>query len=186
MSYKSLKFKITGESPLLLHNGQTADPLNPFAQAMKKITGKRTKTEDDYRELAKIEWMASLYLKDKKVCIPGMVFEACLADAARKSRRGKLALSGLFVPEDSPLVYDGPSNIEKLWEDEKFRLTCLVRVQKNRIVRTRAMFPAWSATIVVNYDPKVLNESDVREIVNTAGECGLCDWRPKFGRFSVE
>ena len=42
---------------------------------MKKITGKRTKTEDDYRELAKIEWMASLYLKDKKVCIPGMVLD---------------------------------------------------------------------------------------------------------------
>ena len=84
------------------------------------------------------------------------------------------------------MVYDGPSNVEKLWEDEKFRLTCLVRVQKNRVVRTRAMFPAWSATIVVNYDPKILNESDVREIVNTAGECGLCDWRPKFGRFSVE
>jgi hypothetical protein len=28
-AYKPLKFKITGVAPLLMHNGQTADPLNP-------------------------------------------------------------------------------------------------------------------------------------------------------------
>ena len=84
------------------------------------------------------------------------------------------------------LEYSGPKDIEKLWLDEKFRLTVAVRIQNSRVMRTRSRFDEWAAKIEVKYDPRVLNESDVVEIAKTAGDVGLCDWRPKFGRFSVE
>lgn len=185
MSYKSLTFKIQGESPLLMHNGQTADPLNDFSKQMKRISGKRSKTEEDYLELARVEWFAGLYLKDKMPCIPGFVIEAALTEAARKSRRGKLALAGIIIPDDSPLIYDGSKDLSELWEDKRFRLTAGVRIKQNRIMRTRPRFDEWSAEVKVMFDPAVLNESDVKEIMQVAGNVGVCDWRPKFGRFSV-
>lgn len=48
-SYKKLKFQITGVSPLLLHNGQLADPMNKFSQAMKKISTEQT-TESSFEQ----------------------------------------------------------------------------------------------------------------------------------------
>jgi hypothetical protein len=47
------KFRLTSESPLLLHNGQTADPSNRFSKEMKKISGKRGKTDADFEQLSK-------------------------------------------------------------------------------------------------------------------------------------
>jgi hypothetical protein len=186
MAFKTLNFRILGVSPLLMHNGQTADPLNQFSIGLKKISGKRGKTEEDYRALAHLEFLSGLYLKNKKPCIPGFVMEACLCEAAKKSRRGKQALSGIFVNEDSELIYDGPQDPEKMWEDESFRLSASVRIQKNRVMRTRPRFDKWEAVVAISFDDKVLNASDVEEILKSACDVGLCDWRPKFGRFSAE
>jgi len=187
MSYQKLSFKIRGIAPMLQHNGQTSDPLNQFAQAIKKVSGKRSKTEEDYKELAHIEWLSGLYLKGKKPCLPGFILEAAMVEAGRKSKRGKQVLAGLFIEDDAPLIYDGPTDIDKLWADENFRLTASVRVKQNRVMRTRPKFDKWEAQVTISYDPRVLNDSDVREILVTAGESvGLCDWRPRFGRFIVE
>jgi hypothetical protein len=186
MSYKSLKFKITGVAPLIMHCGQTADPLNRFAKAMKRISGKKDKTEADYEELAKIEWTAGLYVKDGAPVLPGTVLEAALAVGARKTKKGKQVQAGVVCPDEYPIIYVGPAGLEELWADEAFRLTVGVRVQRNRVMRTRPIFREWSCEFEIMYDPAQLNESDVREIVKRTGEeVGLCDWRPKYGRFVV-
>jgi hypothetical protein len=185
--YKSLKFKITGVAPLICHNGQTADPLNRFAKAMKRISEKKPKTEADYEELAKIEWTAGLYAKDGIPVIPGTVLEAALAVGARRTKKGKAVQAGVVCPSDYPIIYTGPAGLDALWADENFRLTVGVRVQRNRVMRTRPIFRDWACEFDVRYDPAQLNESDVKEIVKRTGdEIGLCDWRPKFGRFTVE
>jgi hypothetical protein len=36
------------------------------------------------------------------------------------------------------------------------------------------------------FDPETINEDKVKEIVVAAGRIGLMDWRPKYGRFTVE
>ena len=61
-AYHSLTFRIIGASPLLHHNGQLADPLNPHAKAMARVSSKRKKTEADHAELSDLEFMGSLYL----------------------------------------------------------------------------------------------------------------------------
>jgi hypothetical protein len=44
---ETITFKIRGESQLLMHNGQLADPLNPYTKAMKSLTSKRKKTDSE-------------------------------------------------------------------------------------------------------------------------------------------
>lgn len=85
------------------------------------------------------------------------------------------------------LEYDGPRKPEELWEDDRFRLSVGVRVQRSRIQRTRARFPAWAATVAVDFMPVELNASDIEEMMAVAGmRIGLMDWRPRFGRFTAE
>jgi len=75
-----------------MHNGQLADPSNWYSRAIKAISGKRGKTEADYQEMARLEWMGSLYLAQGVPCIPGYVLEATLigrGGAARKEKMGR-------------------------------------------------------------------------------------------------
>lgn len=169
-----------------MHNGQTANPLNEFSKEIKKVSGKRAKTDADLEELARLEWHAGLYLKDGKPCIPGEVLEATLVEAAKKIKMKKNVQAGLYCDGFFPIVYDGSANLKELWEDRRFRFTAIVRVKNNRIPRTRPIFQEWSAEVMITYDDGQLNPSTVRELLVAAGNnVGLMDWRPKFGRFKV-
>lgn len=171
-----------------MHNGQTANPLNSFARELKKISSKRQKTEADLEQLAKIEWYAGLYAKNGKVIIPGLVLEAALINGAKKSKSGKTAQAGLFVQSD--MVLDFPHNaltLDQLWEMDDYRFSALVRVQQARIARMRPKFDTWAVTATVQFDDSLFNKTAVKDIVKITGEqVGLGDWRPRFGRYSVE
>ena len=186
MSNPTLKFKIRGVVPLVQHNGQLADPLNSWTKEVKKISGKRDKTDADYEEMARLEWYGGLYLDNKKPCIPAEVMEACLVTAAKKNKNGKKALAGLFCPNNFLLEYSGPQELKERWEDETCRYATLVRVGMARIMRMRPIFQEWGAEIAIEYDPHQLNENVVTELVATAGDVGLMERRPRFGRFVVE
>ena len=184
--YEKLNFRLKGVVPLLVHSGRLADPLNPITKAMKKVSGKRMKTEADFAELSRLEWYGSLYVHDKRPCIPGEVLEAAFVEGAKKSKRGQQAKAGIICDGFYPLDYDGPKDPDELWKDEKFRLVTGVRVQRNRIMRTRPIFPEWSADVTVDYLPSLLNESEVTDIIVTVGQVvGIGDWRPRFGRFEI-
>ena len=175
--------------PILFHNGQLADPLCEWTKRLKLITDKRKKTEEDYLEMAHLEWFGGMYTKNKKPCIPGYVMEGALVSGAKKKRMGTQAKSGIFVDKDSLLEFDGWESLtlDDLWENKDFRLTQGVKIQKARIMRTRPKFDEWAVEFVITYDAEVLSEPDVKDIVETTGHhCGLCDWRPRYGRFRVE
>lgn len=186
---KTLNFTIAGVSPLIMHNGRLADPSDSYTRAVKEISGKRKKTDADYEEMARLEFLGGLYMLDSGPCIPSYVFEACLigkGSAARMENMGKKAAAALWVTEDFPLIYDGPKDIHDLWKDEQWRIVAPVRVGQARVMRTRAMFKKWSAEISFGFNPSLLNEGMVRTWPEIAGEqVGLMDWRPKFGRFEV-
>jgi hypothetical protein len=181
-----LNFEIKGVAPLIMHNGQTADPLSKFSKMIKQISSKRNKTDADYEELARLEWYAGLYLQDGKPCIPGEVLEATFSNSAKRRKLGKQAQAGLICAGNYQLIYEGPDDVNVLWENHAFRLTVGVRIKGNRIMRTRPIFRKWASQIEVQFDSSMLNGSQVEEIVRIAGEeVGLMDWRPKFGRFEV-
>lgn len=187
MALHKLGFQVKSESPLLLHNGQTADPLNKFAKEMKRISGKRAKTDADFEQMAKIEWYASLYTEGGKVCIPVEVWEAAFIGGAKKIKAGQKAQAGLFTAENAILGFDGDNlTIDQLWERDQNRYTTGVRVQRSKVMRTRSRFNQWSAQITLVFDDALLNKSEVGEIVSITGsQIGIGDWRPKFGRFTA-
>jgi len=186
MSYQELRFTITGTAPLILHNGQTADPLNSFSKSIAEIAGKRKKTDADHQEMARREWYAGLYLSNGEPCIPFQMLESGLVAGAKREKRGPAAKAGIVVEQHARLEYKGPRSPDDLWKDETFRLRVPVKVGTARVMRTRPFFPEWSAELVINFLTDHLNANDVRSfLVSLGNSIGLGDWRPRFGRFVV-
>lgn len=186
MAYNSLRFQITGVSPLVMHSSRLSNPLDQFSRQIKRISGKRKKTEAGIEEIARLEWFGSLYLSGGEPCLPGEMLEACITRGAIAKKRGKQAKAGILCLGAFPLEYHGPREPVQLWPREEFRLTVGVRVGTGRVMRTRPIFREWSAEIEVRHNPALLNAEEVREFLAVAGESeGLGDWRPRFGRFAV-
>ena len=170
-----------------MHCGQTADPLNKFAKALKQISSKRTKTDADYEEMARIEFMAGLYMGKDGPIVPANVIDSMLIGAAKKSKEGPLAKSGVFCAEHASLQYVGPRTADELWADENFRFSALVRVSTARIARMRPRFNEWSAVVTLNVEESVVNPSRVDDWMAVAGTIiGIGDWRPQHGRFEAK
>lgn len=187
MSYRTIDFHIRGIAPLVMHNGQLANPMNKFAKAMKAITSKRKKTDEDHIELAHLEFLGGLYVDERgRPVLPGEVLEATIVGGAKKTKKGKDAKSAIIVDGNFPVIYDGPKTPEALWEDERFRYVAGVVVGQSRVMRTRPMFKNWECKFTVHYLDEVLDAKEVIDFVETAGRMvGLIDGRPRFGRFEV-
>lgn len=110
-----------------------------------------------------------------------------MISAAKKVKRGMDFKSGLMI-DDSPFIeYDGPIDPNALWEDERFRIVAGVKVGQARVMRTRPQFQEWSLQFTCSYIDQLLDRRTVEEVAVIAGwQIGLCEWRPKFGRFKVD
>lgn len=171
----------------MMHCGQLADPLNRWTKALKAVTGKRMKTEADHEEMARLEWLGSLYLQDGQPCIPGIAMQATLINAAKTLKKGPKAKAGLLCESNFTLVYDGPTDPATLWEDERFRDRTAMVVERSRVMRTRPIFFPWSVSISVAFNDELLNVSDVNAFVAIGGHTiGLLESRPRYGRYTGE
>lgn len=189
MAFQKLTARLTGVAPILLHSGQMIDPRNEYARAMKAVSSKKMKTDADHEEMARIEWMAGLYLRGGKVVLPSEVIEAALVSAAKKTRAGKTAQAGLFCESDAPLIFpDADKTPDALWGmGKRYAWGAPVRVGQARVIRTRPRFDEWGADVALTFDDTLLNRAAVVDMLTVCGDqIGLCDWRPKFGRFAVE
>src|SRR3990172_2631521 len=131
-----------------MHNGQTVDSMNEKAKELSALVkrSKKSKTDADQIAARRCEWEAGLYVtEDGAPCLPGEVVEACLTEGARRCRLGKSAKGGIIVADDTPLEYSGPKTIKELWEHGGFIKIAAVRVGTARLIRTRPIFPVWSA-----------------------------------------
>jgi hypothetical protein len=202
-----ISIAISGLSPVIMHCGQTADPLNPFAKAMKKCSGKRSKTDDDLAVLSTLEWWAGLYLdapakiaEDFSVsCVPtarlefpAHVIDSCLREGARKVKLGKQASAGCIVTGPAKLTHDGPKNINDLALNERHSYRTAVKVGQAKVMRNRPIFPVWSASFSVEIDESVIDAEQIMDAMRHAGKLvGIGDWRPGaprggyYGRFEV-
>lgn len=188
---KTVEVKIEGIAPLLMHAGHLADPTNPWVKAIKEISGKRKKTDADLEELKRLELLGGLYWDDDMgVFIPDTWVEKNIRDGAADSKNGKKVLSGVISDDTKfKLNYDGIKGIQTrddLYKDD-FIDTRGVVIQRARIMRTRPIFRNWSCTFVINIAEEVISVADVEKALNVAGMLkGIGDYRPKFGRYSVE
>lgn len=179
---------VTGVGPLLMHNGRLADPLDSASKALRSVTGKRTKTDEDHEEMGRIEHLGSLYIDpDVGPYLPGDNIWKSLYEAAKKTKQGPLVKEGVLITTSiNPLAYAGPRDSNGLWQDKNFVFRCTVRNQTNRVVRTRPIFQQWRTQAEGILDEASLNLADLRAIAARAGSLvGMGDWRPKFGRYQA-
>lgn len=182
------RITLTSAAPLLMHSSRLANPLDPATKALKKVTGKQKKTDDDHEEIARLEHAASLYWDDDAgPYLPSDNIWRCLYDAAKKSKMGPRIKEGIVFPEEvNPISYTGPRTIDGLWKDGNHRLVVSAKVGMQRVMRCRPMFREWKADAEGILDPNVLDLADLITIADTAGVViGIGDWRPRYGRFTA-
>lgn len=185
---KTVKYQLRSVCPMLHHNGLLADPANPFAKESKKITSKRTKTDSDLEELARLEFYGGIYITENDgPVIPADCLQATLIGGARKFREGKVAESVVFCTGHAVMEYEGPRTIEELWADERFIDQRMVKVNTGKIKRTRPIFNEWTAIAEFDYDDELVNVERIDEWITRAGlVVGVGDYRPRYGRFTAE
>ena len=183
---KMYKIKIKSGSPMLHHGSQ--------AVGMEK-TSKKRKGGDALLGNPD-EWNKTIYFDEKVgVYLPASVFEACLINAGKQFKIGRIAAtgyvkSGVFcMDEHLPFLVDGTPVMTL---DDK-RINIDKRTVKNpstkgRNMRYRAKFDKWSSEfkLMVTSDDYI-NSDLLEEIINYAGMyVGVGDYRPRFGRFTLE
>jgi len=193
-AYKYYDVKIKGLSPLMMHNGQLANPMSKYAKAMKEFKGK--KSEEDYAEMAEISFNGGLYWAEGiGPYVPGESLDAMIKEGARKKKLGKVFESCVMSFRDDgdlrfPLIYDGPRDRVGLFATERFVDSRMVRVPPRtgaRVLRTRPVFDGWSLEFTLQVSPCELNDTDIAEALQSASLYGgLMEYRPKYGRFLVE
>ena len=185
--YEKLTVTIRGLCPLMQHNIRLADPLDAVVKELKKLTKLKQKTDETHEEIMRLEWLGGLYIGDDGgPCVPGEHIEAMIREAAKKFKRGKDVQSSLFSYGNWPVLYDGPRDPDKLWNNPKFRDTRAVRVQSARTMRTRPIFHDWACRFELSYLPAQIDKADLQQWLATGGQLvGLMEHRPRYGRFEV-
>lgn len=185
-----LTFTIESTRPLLMQAETLANPLNPITRAHKAVAGKRKKTEEDYEWLLRDEWEASMYHADDiGPYLPAINLEACIAEAAKATKQGKLVKQSVTVmTERASLRYDGPRNKDAMYGDGGTSFVDVrgVNVGGKKVMRARPQFLNWSCEFDVSYMDDMIDAQDLRRIVEHAGRViGVGTYRPRFGRFDV-
>src|SRR3954452_6575932 len=187
MKAEPIRLRLVGTKRLIMHCGRLADPLHPISKDLARLTGKRAKTEADHEEIGRVEWNGGLWLDGGKPAVPAEALMATFVEAARLRRRTMQAEAGLVVYHNAALIYDGPDDMDQLWEDERFRFRAGVVVHGNRTMRTRPVFNDWALEFTAHYLPTLLDRDQIHEIYANAGFTrGLGDWRPQNGTLEVE
>lgn len=189
---ETLKLKLTGVAPLLMHNSRLADPLDPITAELKNASKAATKgTESGIERTARLEYQGSLYMTDKgDLYIPGTAIERALRDGSAGVQKGlkKRFDAAVFVNDDAILFVKGAQGktADELY-DAGHKLRISAKVQMSRVMRTRPQFKEWEATAIVEYAPTLIDRATVLRAAEYAGSVvGVGDWRPRFGRFTVE
>lgn len=178
--------RVEGVAPLIMHNGELADPLRPVVEEIKAVAKKRNKTPADHALLAKLEWRGSLYLDDEnRIMVPERMIEGVLRDGGKKNKLGKDTTRACWS-EPALLEYEGPRDLDKLFITPGFQLRVGVVVSRQRVMRTRPRFAKWGLTAVINVDVNEMDPKLMKQAFeNGCMTMGFGDWRPKYGRALV-
>lgn len=180
----------TGTRPLLMHNVQLASPLNPYAKRLKALNSKKTKTDEDRLEVARVEFEGGLYWAEGiGPYVSAGQLRRSLVGGARLIKAGKKIERGVVVTDFMlPLLYEGPRDLEGLWNGGESRFVDIrpVTVNRSKIDRCRPIFREWLFEAELVADPQVIEFEELCEAARLAGQMeGLGDYRELYGRYNV-
>ena len=181
--------ELTGTSPLLCHNPRMVDPEFELNRQIKSLTAKRKKTDEDLKQIERLEWYGGLYEENGIVVQPTSKPRKCIVNAAKISKMGKAIERSLsFGALNVPLIYDGPKDIDALFADKRFHSRLSVGIGQKRVMRVRPQFFPWALRINGLFvEDAGLNFDDFLRIVELAGVVeGIGDNRVNgYGRFTA-
>lgn len=185
---KNLKVTWKGISPLIMHSCQCVNPLHPIAKELKKYTSKKNKTDEDLVKISDLEWEAGAYWKDGLgLYIPAENVEATIINGAKANKKGKdiqkyVDVTDLYIPFE----YGENLTKEELIQNYEYRDTRIMTVMRAKILRTRPRFDQWIIEFNLRYNEEKIDIETIINAMEYAGlYVGLCDSRPKYGKFSV-
>lgn len=187
---KTIKVHFEGTNGLMLNNPQTVNPLNNYSKALKELTSKRTKTDEDQEEILKLKFLASAYIDSNgKYIIPCNMIMRCLQEAAKENKLGKKFERSVFVLEDAMLDFKdknlSPLELYNL-PDSPYIDIRPVGIMKAKVITARMIIPEWSLDTEITFDENVLNQSEIFYTLNVAGlRYGIGTYRQCYGKFNA-
>lgn len=183
---KTYNVEIENISPLLMHGSQALG-MDDESKAVKKKGGSALLGDEN-------EWKRTIYFDKGVGCyLPAGNIEAALVEASKqfkitgRATATKFFKSGVFITEDIlPILVDGKPilSLDKVEVDKR----CVKNPSTGgRQLRYRAIFKKWrcSFSLMVSSDDYISGDL-VKQVLDYAGMyVGLCDYRPRFGRFQV-
>jgi hypothetical protein len=157
-----LLVELKGTSPLVMNNPRGMDKLDPLTRVIDELLDKKERTEADDAEISRLEWLRALhYDKSVGIFVPWAMPRRLLRDVGNlvdRNKGGKKVERGL-APASSriPLIYDGPSEPETLYTDERFRWRSWAKVNGKGIMKTWPIFPEWTLQFEVELAEDILD-----------------------------
>jgi hypothetical protein len=187
-----ITIKAVGTKPLLLHNVDLANPLNPWARKMTDLRGTPSKrrTEKWHEEMAYVGFMGAFYdiPEINGAAIPAENMRRSLISAAKATRRGMQAQRALLVSSPAAaLIYDGPRTPQDMWDAGTWHLTRMIRSSSGASPTTYPIFREWALRVPLELDEDTLSVRDLTEIAERAGRIeGLGASRTQgYGRYDA-
>ncbi|AZV01458.1 hypothetical protein vBSflM004_069 [Shigella phage vB_SflM_004] len=185
---KLLNIKITGTRPFLSHADTLSDPLNPLTKYHKSLSSKRKKTDEDYALLAESQLVTSCYY-DEQLGL-GLKSETLVTGTGAKlNKLGKVIDRAIMLTDVVfPMtIKNCPANPQELAKNQDFIYAKSVKIGTARVMSYRPIFRDWSVEFGLMFDEEQITKEELLMVLENAGNlCGVGDWRPRFGRFSVE
>lgn len=189
-----MEVTLIGDSPLIVHAWSHKAKLEMLAKQMKTARGAKEAKDP------KADYEASMYrLADGGYGFPSVAFKAAAVTAGTSvAGLTKIQARQAFhvVGEDVDVkgAFEGSVSRVNLARIEG--APPQLREDMTRVgmgvadLRYRAEFPAWHTKVLVRYNMGVLSESQILNLLNTAGfACGVGEWRPErdgqYGLFHV-
>jgi hypothetical protein len=181
MNVDKIKVNITGVTPLLLHNGRTANPLDPYCKKMKSLVSKRSKTDEDHEEILDVQWEAALYFSERiGLYMPSENIFAAISTAARKHKLGQKS-GGISLTEalGYPIVTANHLSLADLKADRTNRFYKTVNIQKSKTLSCRPIFNDWKMEFEFEFEKDIVDVNEIMTILMTLNSrVGFGVWRP--------
>jgi len=187
---KTIRFHVEGTTPLMLNNPQCINPMHPLAKELKKLTSKRSKTDEDQMEILHLRFLASPYLNSKgQYIIPAQMIAKSIEAGAKEFKLGAKFQRSVIVLGDALLKFaDNGCTPEELYanHNEKYVDVRAVGVMKAKVITARMIVPEWSFDSELSFDETQLNDSEVWSALNAAGlRYGIGTYRACYGRYKA-
>jgi hypothetical protein len=190
-------FRLTGNTPLLMHNVRMANPLNEFARAVKELTGRQKGMDPDEfaAEKSRLQFLGGLYWDEEVgLHMPGYNIFRCFMEGGAMQRGNgvKVERALTIFPRKCAIQpwtdkFDDP---EDLFRAGHYHMTMVKPTSASTVPATRPKFDSWVIDFPFSLDESIIDVTAVLAAAEAAGRFkGLGDGRKKgygMGRFYVE